>query len=162
ARPNKIVAANPAGVSVLRSGTELKDAPPAEQPSEPMIEHFLRENLATIAAVDVGTGAVRPIVIGDTKTQPSVLRLSASGRWVTYLSVFKFHGATNQESSIDLAIVPASGGTPRLLAEDLPLLNDYHGLNYSWHPTDDRLVYIKDDKLWLVDVGHDGAAATPR
>src|SRR5206468_4915226 len=152
---------NAAGVTVLRSGAELKDAPAAEQPTEPMIAHFLRENLVTIGAVDVSTGALRTVVAADANPVPSVLRLSSSGRWVSYLSVFKFHGATNQESSLDLAIVPASGGTPRMVAEDLPLLNDYHGLNYSWHPTDDRLVYIKDDKLWVVDVGANGPA-TPR
>jgi acetyl esterase/lipase len=80
---------------------------------------------------------------------------------VSYLSVFKFHGATNQTTTIDLAIAPAAGGSPVVIAEDLPQLNDYHGLNYSWHPTEDRLVYFKDKKLWLVDVGR-GAPSAPR
>lgn len=159
ARPAVAMAANAAGVSVLRSGTEAASAPGEKQPLEPMIAHFLRENLAAIGAVDVRTGSVRIIAPATAAPLPSVVRLSASGRWASFLSVFKFHGATNQTSTIDLAVVPASGGAPRMIAEDLPLLSDYHGLNYSWHPRDDRLVYIKDDKLWLVDVGSDGVTA---
>jgi acetyl esterase/lipase len=44
------------------------------------------------------------------------------------------------------------------VAEELPTLGDYHRLNYSWHPSADRLVYFKDRRLWLVDVGPDGPA----
>jgi dipeptidyl aminopeptidase/acylaminoacyl peptidase len=91
-----------------------------------------------------------------------VLRLSASGRWVSYLSVFKDHGVTNQSSSIDLAVVSAAGGTPRVIAADLPLLNDYHGRNYAWSPTDDALVYLKEGQLWLVPFGSNGPNAPVR
>src|SRR5262249_4645560 len=68
---------------------------------------------------------------------------------------------TNQESSIDLAIVPVAGGTPTVVATDLPLLNDYHGRNYAWSPTEDALVYLKGGQLWLVTVGAEGPG-TPR
>jgi dipeptidyl aminopeptidase/acylaminoacyl peptidase len=161
ARPRVVPRANAAGVTLLRSGTEAKDTPAEERAAEPMIEHFLRENLAAIGAVDVRTGNVRVVVPAESTPRPSVLRLSASGRWVSYLSVFKFHGATNQTSTFDIAVAPAAGGAVRTVAVDVPQLNDYHGLNYSWHPTEDRLVYLKDNKLWLVDVGRDGLS-TPR
>jgi dipeptidyl aminopeptidase/acylaminoacyl peptidase len=156
ARPGVVPRTNAAGVTVLRSGSEAKDTSAEEKTTDPMVAHFLRENLAAIAAVDVRTGAVRIVVPADATPRPSVLRLSASGRWVSYLSVFKFHGATNQTSTFDIAVAPATGGAVRMVVEDAPQLNDYHGLNYSWHPTDDRLVYLKDGKLWLVDVGRDG------
>ena len=107
-------------------------------------------------------GAARPLVSATAEPRPSVLRLSASGRWVSYLSVFKDHGITNQESSVDLAVVPATGGAPKVVVADLPLLNDYHGRNYAWHPTDDALVYMKGGQLWLVTVGQDGPGAPRR
>jgi dipeptidyl aminopeptidase/acylaminoacyl peptidase len=158
-RPRATPRANAAGVTVLRSGAESKDAPPDERITEPRIVHFMRENLAVVAAVDARTGNVRVIVPAEATPSPSVLRLSASGRWVSYLSVFKFHGATNQTSTFDIAVVPAGGGAVSKVVEDVPTLEDYHGLNYSWHPTDDRLVYLKDNKLWLVEVGRDGPSS---
>lgn len=139
-------------VMVLRSGSEAQ----GENAASPLVSHFLRENLAALAAVDVRSGKVGLVVSAETTPQPSVLRLSPSGRWLSYLSVFKEHGITNQKSTFDLALAPTAGGKVRTVAEDLPVLRDYHRMNYSWHPTEDRLVYFKDNRLWLVDVGADG------
>jgi dipeptidyl aminopeptidase/acylaminoacyl peptidase len=148
-------------VTVLRGGSEEpKTAKPGE--STPRQTFYYRENNAAITAIDARTGAVRPLVSATAEPRPSVLRLSASGRWVSYLSVFKDHGITNQESSVDLAVVPAAGGTPKLVVADLPLLNDYHGRNYAWHPTDDALVYMKGGQLFLVTVGQDGPGGPRR
>jgi len=142
-------------VSVLRGGSEEIKTNKAGE-STPRQTFYYRENNAAITAVDVRTGAARLLVAATASPRPSVLRLSASGKWVSYLSVFKDHGITNQVSSIDLAVVPARGGTPKLIVADLPLLNDYHGRNYAWSPTDDAIVYLKDGQLWLVTVGADG------
>ncbi len=148
-------------VTVLRGGSEEpKTAKPGE--STPRQTFYYRENNAAITAIDARTGAARPLVSATAEPRPSVLRLSASGRWVTYLSVFKDHGITNQESSVDLAVVPASGGAPKLVVADLPLLNDYHGRNYAWHPTDDALVYMKSGQLFLVTMGQDGPGSPRR
>jgi dipeptidyl aminopeptidase/acylaminoacyl peptidase len=148
-------------VSVLRAGSEeVKSTKTAE--STPRQTFYNRENNAAITAVDVRTGASRLLVSATAQPRPSVLRVSASGRWVSYLSVFKDHGITNQVSSIDLAVVPAAGGAPKVVVADLPLLNDYHGRNYSWSPTDDALVDLKDGQLWLVVVGADGPGSPRR
>jgi dipeptidyl aminopeptidase/acylaminoacyl peptidase len=148
-------------VTVLRGGSEEpKSAKPGE--STPRQTFYYRENNAAITAVDARSGAARLLVSATAEPRPSVLRLSASGRWVTYLSVFKDHGITNQESSVDLAVVPSAGGTPKLVVADLPLLNDYHGRNYAWHPTDDALVYMKGGQLFLVTVGQDGPGSPRR
>jgi dipeptidyl aminopeptidase/acylaminoacyl peptidase len=153
-------AARPA-VSVLRGGSEeIKSTKPGE--STPRQTFYYRENNAAITTIDVRTGVSRLLVAATATPRPSVLRLSASGRWVSYLSVFKDHGVTNQSSSIDLAVVPAAGGTPRVIAADLPLLNDYHGRNYAWSPTDDALVYLKEGQLWLVPFGSNGPNAPVR
>jgi dipeptidyl aminopeptidase/acylaminoacyl peptidase len=145
-----------AGVTVMRSGQEAKDAPQQAAPNAAVVAHFLRENLAELAAVDAKTGRVTVLVPGDATPKPSVFRVSPSGRWVSYLSVFKEQGITSQASTIDLAVVPATGGPPAVVAEDLPLLLDYHRLNYAWFPSDDRLVYFKDKRIWLVEVGPAG------
>jgi len=147
-------------VSVLRAGSEeIKSAKSTE--STPRQTFYNRENNAAVTAIDVRTGGVRLLVPATATPRPSVMRLSASGRWLTYLSVFKDHGITNQESSIDLAVVPTAGGAPTIVVSDLPLLNDYHGRNYAWHPTDDALVYMKGGQLWFVDIGASGPG-TPR
>ena len=153
--------ANTPAVTVLRGGSEEpKSTKPGE--STPRQTFYYRENNAAITAIDARTGGARRLVSATAEPRPSVLRLSASGRWVTYLSVFKDHGITNQESSVDLAIVPASGGAPKVVVADLPLLNDYHGRNYAWHPTDDALVYMKGGQLFLVTVGQDGPGSPRR
>lgn len=144
----------PAGVTILKSGREADGAAPAA--NAPLVSHLLRENLAVLTAVDALTGRSRVVVPADATPPPSVLRLSGSGKWLSYLSVFREHGVTNQVTTFDLAVVPAAGGAIRTVAEGLPTLNDYHRLNYAWHPTDDRLVYFKDRRLWMVDVGDDG------
>lgn len=148
-------------VSVLRAGAEQPKGTEVSATTTPRQEFYHRENNAAVCAIDVRTGAVRLVVAATAEPRPSVLRLSANGKWLSYLSVFKDHGITNQTSTIDLAVVPASGGKPQLIVSDLPLLNDYHGKNYSWHPTDDQLVYIKDGKLWAVAISAQGPG-TPR
>jgi dipeptidyl aminopeptidase/acylaminoacyl peptidase len=151
-RPKDVPVRNVAGVTILRSGTETKNAPPDEKAVAPLAAHMLRENLAALAAMDVATGRVRVVVPADSALRPSVLRLSTSGRWLSWLSAFKEHGETNQRTTFDLGVVPAGGGSPRVIARDLPVLGDYHRFNYAWHPTDDRLVYFKDRRLWLLDL----------
>jgi dipeptidyl aminopeptidase/acylaminoacyl peptidase len=153
--------ANEPAVTVLRGGSEQPKSAKAGE-ATPRQTFYYRENNAAITAIDVRTGAARPLVSATAEPRPSVLRLSASGRWVSYLSVFKDHGITNQQSSIDLAVVPAAGGAPRVVAADLPLLNDYHGRNYAWSPTEDALVYMKDGQLWLVRIGENGPGTARR
>ncbi|MGQ0646316.1 MAG: S9 family peptidase [Gemmatimonadaceae bacterium] len=160
ARPKAQTIRNAAGVTVMRSGGEAKE-PGAEAPPNPRLDHYMRENLAAIGAIDVRSGKVRAVVPATATPQPSVLRVSSSGRWLSYLSVFKDHGATNQVSTMDLAVVAAAGGPVRTIAEGLPLLYDYHRVNYSWHPTNDALVFLKDKKLWFVDLSG-GDASAPR
>jgi dipeptidyl aminopeptidase/acylaminoacyl peptidase len=152
--------ANEPDVTVLRGGSEepKSDKPAASTPRQTF---YYRENNAAITAIDVRAGTTRVLASAAAEPRPSVARLSASGRWASYLSVFKDHGITSQASSVDLAVVPTAGGTPTRIVADLPLLNDYHGRNYAWHPTDDALVYLKGGELWYVAVSATGPG-TPR
>lgn len=149
-------------VSVLRAGREQPKSPDVAAAVTQRQEFYHRENNAALSAIDVRTGAVRVVVAATAEPRPSVLRLSPTGTWLSYLSVFKDHGITNQTSTIDLAVVPTAGGPPRVVVSDLPLLNDYHGKNYSWHPSEDQLVYIKDGQLWAVAISPDGPGAPRR
>lgn len=137
-------------VTVFRAGREAEGLP--DPSATALLDHFLRENNAMLGAIDAGSGRMRTIVPADATPLPSVLRLSPSGKWVSYLSVFKARGITSQQSTMDLAIAPAGGGAVQVIAADLPVGNDYHRLNYTWHPSEDRLVFIRDGKLWLVDL----------
>lgn len=148
-------------VSVLRGGSEAP-AVATSQAATPRQEFYNRENNAALSAIDVRTGDSRVLVPAHATPRPSVMRLSASGHWLSYLSTFKDHGIANQTSTFDLAVVPAAGGPVTIVATDLPLLNDYHNKNYAWHPTDDRLVYIKDDALWLVEIAPSGVSPPRR
>ena len=150
-------------VKVLWSGSEAKAAPPEQTAAaEPIISHFMRENLVSVGAVELASGRVRVLAPASGEPKPMVLRISATGRWVSFLSVFKPEGPTSQKTTMDLAVVKAAGGPVRVVAKDLPQLNDYHRLNYSWHPSEDRLVYLKDAALWSVELGPDGPAAPRR
>ena len=149
-------------VTVYGAGTELEHVPQSRRATTPIEEFYLKENNASVGAIDVKTGAVRVVAAATASPRPSVLRLSPSGRWVTYLSVFKRHADTTQQSTMDLALVPSAGGPVHVLAEDLTEHEtDYHRLNYTWHPSEDLLVYLRDKRLWLVDL-HGDVPSPPR
>lgn len=52
----------------------------------------------------------------------------------------------------DLVVLPIGGGARHILFKDQPIPgDDYYRLSYRWHPADDRLVYLADGSLWVVD-----------
>ncbi len=159
AMPARTTHRQPGAVTVFRSGSHA-DSATASAPRM-ATDYYLRENLAVLAAIDVRSGVVRTLASADAAPRPSVLRASASARWLSYLSVFRSQSDTSQAAVMDLAAVSARSGQVHPVVGDLPLLSDYHDLNYSWHPTEDRLVYLKDQKLWLVEFGAEGPG-TPR
>ena len=161
-RPPQVEAANPAGVVVLRSGSEEAAAPGDAPPPAPMEDHFAREHLVTLKAVDVAGGETRTLVPHDAQVPAGAARLSPSGRWLAYLSGFRAVSATSQETVMDLAVVPTSGGDPIVLVRNIPLTQGaYFNHAYSWHPRDDRLMYIEDRRMYLADL-RSGALAFPQ
>jgi len=148
-----------ATVTVYRSAGEEAAPAQAARTPESMMAHFLRENNATLAAVDVATGRTRVVVPSDADPRPSCLRLSPDGKWLSYLSVFKMKGETASETYYDLAVVPVSGGKPAVVAADLQVPdNEYFEDTYRWIPGTTRIVYRKDKKLWLADAAAPGKA----
>jgi hypothetical protein len=69
-------------VTIFRAGREVQDAR-KDAATAPLVNHFMRENNATLAAIDVVAGRMRVVVPADASPSPSVLRLSRSGRWLS-------------------------------------------------------------------------------
>ncbi|MGH9367201.1 MAG: S9 family peptidase [Thermoanaerobaculia bacterium] len=143
-------------VTVYTTGSGAAPAGGGTTP-EAMMAHFLRENNATLAAVDLETGKVRTIVPADAQPRPSCMRLSPDGKWVSYLSVFKMKGETASEAYYDLAVAPVSGGKPVTVAADLQVPeNVYFEDTYRWLPNSTQIVFLKEKKLWIADIASPG------
>lgn len=131
-------------VRVQHSGAELK-------PTQRAFTRFygMAHNSA-LGGINTTTGASRIVVPANSDPPPSVLQLSATGKWVAYLSVFNRQSLEDNRSYQDLLVVPSAGGTPKPIAA-IPLAAyapGYFTLAYSWHPTRDELFFIKDGRLW--------------
>ncbi len=128
------------------------------------MEHFRWINNAHLAKVDVRAGVSEVIVPADANPMPSVLRRSASGRWLSYLSVF--HEPTPASPRVhDLVVLRADGSNRTVVVKDQVVARvglDFYRLSYRWHPTKDRLLYIHDDALWQVDFTADKAGSPRR
>jgi dipeptidyl aminopeptidase/acylaminoacyl peptidase len=122
---------------------------------------FLRRHNAALGAIHVKSGSVRTVVPADATPRPAVLRLSPSGKWVSYLSVYRLGDPEPHDAVYDLAIASSRGGQVYTLASRLPLADNAWGWTYRWHPSRDLLVYLKDRRLWIVDFSQ-GAALEPR
>jgi dipeptidyl aminopeptidase/acylaminoacyl peptidase len=147
-------------VTVYRSGEEERRQK-AIEPSRDGTTALDAKESATLAAIHVRSGAVRTLVPAEATPRPGWLRLSASGKWISYLSVLRQKHPVLFEGACDLAITPSAGGPVQVLAADLPVdADDYLG-TYRWHPFQDLLVYLKGRRLWLVDL-RQGGAPTPR
>ncbi len=148
-------------VTILRSATVREDEQ-SDGEIEKSGEGRKRQigSSYALTAVDVHKGEVRVLVSSAAQPAPAVMRVSPSGRWVSYVSVIEQSSIAGKYTR-SLAVVPASGGAPRLVAEGLPELWGAGSvrLNYAWHPTRDRLVYWKDGGVWLVDLETNGLSA---
>ena len=162
ARPAEVRPENPAGVVVLRSGSEAAAAPETEgPPPTPMTDHYAREHLVAVNAVDVRSGETRVLVAQDAEFPAGTLRRSASGRWLGYLSTFRPESDTTQSTVMDVAVVPAAGGDPIPVVRSVPLTRyNYFGVSYTWHPSDDRLMYLDGKRMHLLDL-RSGSPAAP-
>jgi dipeptidyl aminopeptidase/acylaminoacyl peptidase len=141
-------------VTVYQTGTgEAAESSGGASTPAAMLAHFIRENNATLAAINVATGKVRVVVPASAEPRPSCMRLSPDGRWVSYLSVFKTKGETASEAYYDLAVVPASGGAPVVVASDIQVPDwPYFEATYRWLPESRQIIFLKDKKLWISDV----------
>lgn len=108
---------------------------------------------ANIAAIDVASGKHRIIVPADAKPEPSVARLSPSGKWLSYISVFHSENRQQPKPFQDIAVIPSSGGATTVVARRLmrPTRNYLVG-SYVWHPARDQLFWVQDGQLWTANM----------
>ena len=148
-------------VKVYKTGGEIEKE--KKNPTPGNNQFLINENNATLATVNVKTGEVKILVKAEEVPRPSYLRLSSSGKLMSYLSVLQSKDITETQAYFDLVVLPSKGGETKVIATDLKLPRSsrkYYSMNYRWHPTEDKLVYAKENKLWLVDCTQ-GPEVTP-
>ncbi|WP_162314153.1 S9 family peptidase [Pseudoxanthomonas yeongjuensis] len=162
--PNNLKPEAVAGRAQVAEHLAGNEVPPAQAAGDDMGDmqaHYMRENNATLAAVDVATGAVRVVVPADSTPAPSVLQVSPSGKWLAYLSVFHKPASLQTVTLHDIALVSAQGGPPRMVAPGHRVTEGDYFLNaYAWHSSKDQLFWTEEGKLWTYDASD--VAAAPR
>jgi dipeptidyl aminopeptidase/acylaminoacyl peptidase len=152
ASPVAAVAGQPT-VTVSRTRAASAPASSAKAPDADDVNKETREHVATMAAIDVATGKTRSLVSYDAEPGPYFMRLSPDGRWLSYLSVPQVKDAATGDYYSDLVIVSSAGGKPVATFHDLrlPELEDFDAM-YRWTPDSRRIVFAKDDALWIARV----------
>lgn len=103
----------------------------------------------SLASIEVGTGTVRTLVSSDAEPNPAEVRVSPSGRWLSYYSGIRLEGVSGRYVQ-DVVVVPATGGAPHVLAKSVPTLWSTREA-YAWHPQRDLLAMWKDDGVWIIE-----------
>lgn len=152
-RVNVVVRRSAALEKTLKENKSAKNALHVAQ----LNESLAKAHSSTVAAVDVRTGRVRALVDACAEPMPKDFALSPSGRWLAYRSVV--YVDDGNKFRVDLAVVSVGGERSRVIATGLDFYS--HGLasaNYLWHPKMDRLVYVKQNRLYLVEMAEHGPA----
>ncbi|WP_083918853.1 S9 family peptidase [Rudaea cellulosilytica] len=151
--------------AVFYSGSEQpKESKTNGAKSGDDLAFFLAHYNSTLASIDVESGATKVVVDAREEPRPATLEVSPSGHWLTHTSVSRRKEEISTVYVKDLSFIPAVGGKSRLLvggmvSSESPI--NYTELDYRWHPTQDRLVYLNDGAAWSVDFT-DAGPSTPR
>lgn len=111
---------------------------------------YLKEFIAQLATIRVDNGDTEVLVPSDAQYPPSYLKISPSGKWLSYVSAPKleedfYHGY------FDLAVTRTDGkGQIIPLVENLQTDQAIELEQYQWHPTEDSIIYVEDGNLKLV------------
>ena len=143
-------------------GTEIFVPLAPDVPPQADAPFMMKENNATLAAVEVTSGAddrrsaVRVVVPATATPAPSVLRVSPSGRWLVYLSV------NGRDCAIAHAALDSTRSDVRVVAVGVLRQpgDDFWLTACRWHPREDWLFWVKDGRLWMLDVA--GGDTMPR
>lgn len=145
----------PSSVSVEFSGQEAMRQPTAPQAPKSdadkaarlaeALRHWLPEANASLAAVSLVNGAVKTLVPAATQPYPSMLQLSPSGKWMSYVGVVRS----------ELAVVPVDGGPVRQIASERDISRGagFAALSaLAWHPLRDQLFWVQHHEVWTLDL----------
>ena len=117
--------------------------PPSQDPQARANEPSQR--LCDVGIVDVRTGATERL---STEFGPMGVYPSPDGRWLAVVGQSSQPSLAQYQFTHPLYLVPATGGTPRLVAEGL----DRSGTGRhdpAWSPDSRQLAYVRDGQLWL-------------
>jgi dipeptidyl aminopeptidase/acylaminoacyl peptidase len=117
---------------------------------------FLR-NSSDLAAINIESGTSRLIVAADIASWPSSYTRSPTGRWLSYVSAqwVKDTSAKVHGSLFDIGVVSANGKSRHLLTLSSALDCRFQEITHAWHPFQDRLYFIADNKLWVAVFSED-------
>jgi dipeptidyl aminopeptidase/acylaminoacyl peptidase len=147
-------AATQPGVTFSRTRAASAPSSPAKAPAGDPVNSSIREHVASLAAIDVATGKTRTLVSYDAEPPPYFMRLSPDGRWLSYLSLPQVKDPSTDDFYDDLVIVPSGGGKPVATFRDLRVPDDENfDDSYRWTPDSRHIVFVKDDALWVAEVG---------
>lgn len=114
-------------------------------------------NDSNLAVIDVSTHQLTILVQSTASLSPSFMKLSPSGNWLCFNSV-PLVQKNFVNTVFDLFALNVKNHNKAQLI-DKNLYNTYvpgFSLPYLWHPTEDKLVYIKDGKLFLLAFDNHG------
>lgn len=128
---------------------------------------------ASIAISPATGGEPRMLADSDQLSSPDApnrhfptpfFRLSASGRWLTYLDTGCLPEGQPHGRVTRLFAMPGGGGDPILISDNLrsAVGGDERILNYRWSPVAEELVFTRDGELWRVTFGENGPAPPQR
>ena len=117
--------------------------PPSQDPTARANDPARR--LCDVGIVDVRTGATERL---STEFGPMGVYPSPDGQWLAVVGPDSRPSLAQYQFTHPLYLMPATGGTPRLVAEGLD--RDGTGRHDpAWSPDSRRLVYVRDGRLWL-------------
>ena len=118
-------------------------------------EFYIDRYCSTLVSIDCKTGIEKVVIPSTADPFPAFHRLSPSGKWLSYLSpIFKDETVYGY---FDLAITKVDGSTAvNKLTTDLVTDQGFIAPCYQWHPEKDLLVYVKEQKIYLVEMDDEG------
>lgn len=151
--------------TVFFSGSEQPEPRAGGAKSGDDLAFFMAHYNATLASIEVASGVTTVLIDAQEEPRPATLELSSSGRWMAYTSVSRRKDEISTTYVKDLSFTPTAGGKGKLLvggmvSSESPI--NYTELDYRWHPTQDRLVYLNDGAAWLVDFTENGPLTARR
>lgn len=101
-----------------------------------------------LAAIDVNTGTENILVTNNSEPAPGFLKLSPSGKWLSYLSrPIPFNNVGHDQYDLGITSAREKGN---IISIEKVLGAFFFDGCYIWHPFLDILVYIKEGKLYSV------------
>ena len=116
-----------------------------------------------LISINIKNGTSSDIILfSELSLMPVSLTLSPSGKWITYSSVQQIKKGIPDIHGYhyEIGVISADGKVRHKLADSLPL--GFNSLvKYLWHPFSDKLFFLADQKVWIVEFSEKGISSSP-